>query len=323
MAGEGNDVVFEQLQIQRIRDEILPLFARLAAGDEAFFENPYLGRSRDPLRPESVMCAVGGELHERCWQHVRESRRRLHPETLCFPVDCRECPVYVDARPTIVEELGEEFNNMVHLLRRNRKHVQSAMNFTRDLASSLEDLDLENHRIREEMNLDPLTGLFNRRFLDESLEHEVQRCQHRRRQLSLLMLDIDHFKTWNDLHGHLEGDRMLARFGKLLRASIRDYDRAFRFGGEEFLVLFPDTGLEDARNVAERIRRRFEQLVFNVPVSRDFPEGRDSRTISGGVACYREGLGAMELLEMADQALYCAKSSGRNRIEYLPLHVVA
>ncbi len=322
MVDEALDAVFEQMQIQRIRDEILPLFARLAAGEEAFFDNPSLGRSRDPLRSEPALCAVGGLRHERCWQHVRESRRRPHPETFCFPVDCRECPVYSDARPSIVEELGEEFNNMVHLLRSNQRDVRSAMNFTRDLACSLEDLDQENHRIREEMNLDLLTGLYNRRFLDESLANEVQRCQHRRRHLSLLMLDIDHFKTWNDLHGHLEGDRMLARFGKLLRASIRDYDRAFRFGGEEFVVLFPDTGLEDARTVAERIRLRFEQLVFTLPVSREFPEGRDSRTISGGVASYRDGLGAMELLEMADQALYCAKSSGRNRIETVPLHVV-
>ena len=322
MSAEAHDAGIEQLQIQRIRDEILPLFARLAAGEEAFFDNPYLGRSRDPLRPEPVMCSVGGGTNERCWQQVREQRRRPHPETLCFPVDCGACPIYKDARPSIVEELGEEFNNMVHLMRRNRKNVQSAMNFTRDLACSLEDLDLENHRIREEMNIDPLTGLFNRRFLDESLENEIQRCQHRRRHLSLLMLDIDHFKTWNDLHGHLEGDRMLARFGKLLRASIRDYDRAFRFGGEEFVVLFPDTGLEDARAVADRIRLRFEQLVFTLPVGRNCPEGRDSRTISGGVASYRDGLGAMELLELADQALYCAKSSGRNRIENVPLHVV-
>lgn len=322
MAGEAHDAVFEQLQIQRIRDEILPLFTRLADGEEVFYDNLCLGRSRDPLRSGPAMCFVSGERHERCWQRVRESRRCSHPDTLCFPIACEECPVYKDARPSIVEELGEEFNNLVHLLRRNEREVHSAMNFTRDLASSLEDLDLENHRIREQMNLDPLTGLFNRRFLDESLEHEVQRCQHRRRHLSLLMLDIDHFKTWNDLHGHLEGDRMLARFGKLLRASVRDYDRAFRFGGEEFVVLFPDTGLDDALTVAERIRMRFEQLVFTVPVTREFPEGRDSRTISGGVAGYREGLGAMELLELADQALYCAKSSGRNRIESVPLHVV-
>jgi diguanylate cyclase (GGDEF)-like protein len=272
MAGEARDAVFEQFQIQRIRDEILPLFARLADGEEVFYDNPCLGRSRDPLRAGPEMCSVSGERHERCWQRVRESRRSSHPDLHCFPIDCDECPVYKDARPSIVEELGEEFNNLVHLLRRNEREVRSAMDFTRDLAGSLEDLD--------------------------------------------------HFKTWNDLHGHLEGDRMLARFGKLLRASIRDYDRAFRFGGEEFVVLFPDTGLDDALTVAERIRKRFEQLVFTVPVTREFPEGRDSRTISGGVAGYREGLGAMELIELADQALYCAKSSGRNRIESVPLHVV-
>ena len=321
----SEDLTMQNL-IERIREEILPLFERFVAGEDVHFANPDAGQAVDCLSSDALDgCAAdraGALERRRCWQVVGECRHRPRSTVTCFPTDCKECSFYRDACPTIVEELGEAFNHMVYLLGRKDRAVRDAMNFTRDLASSLEDLDLENRQIREQMHLDPLTGLFNRLFLDVCLPREIERCQHRRRSFSVLMLDLDLFKSWNDLHGHLEGDRMLARFGKLVRDSIREYDKAFRFGGEEFVILFPDTDLDDAVLVAERIRERFAQLVFDVPVSEAFPDGVDGRTISGGVAVYGEGMGANDLLERADQALYVAKSSGRNRIETSPQLVV-
>lgn len=303
-----------EVLVNRIRDEIIPLFDRLIEGEQVHFENPHLARDEDWQKGMPDHCSGSASGHERCWQEVGEYRRQSSTENQCFPLDCKECPVYRGACPTVVEELGEAFNNMVYLLHRKDETVQNAMNFTRDLAMSLESLDLENHLIREKMHTDTLTGLHNRRYMDDCLIREVERCQNRRHMLSVLMIDIDYFKSYNDLYGHLEGDRMLSRIGKLLKASIRDYDQAFRYGGEEFVVLLPDTSLEEATTVAERIRKRFETLVFNVPAHSGNPEGRESRTLSVGIAGFQEGLGAMELIELADQALYRAKHDGRNRI---------
>jgi len=303
--------------IERLRKEILPLFDKLIAGEETYFENPYV--ERDSIATGApVHCPGSTNKYERCWQSVGEYRRQPHPDTLCFPHDCKECPVYQDACPTIVEEVGEAFNNMVYLVHRKDETVQNAMNFTRDLAISLENMDLEHQLMRERMQTDPLTGLFNRGYLDECLGKEVDRCRSRKLELSLLMLDLDLFKSYNDLYGHLQGDRMLARFGRLLRAAIRDTDQAFRFGGEEFVILLPGTDGEDAFKVAERIRERFASLVFNVPSHSGNPEGRDSRTVSIGVVAHEEGMNAEQLLAAADQALYGAKNNCRNCVVMSP-----
>ncbi len=306
-----------EILVNRIRDEIIPLFDRLIAGEQVHFENPYLERDEARMVEMPQSCSERILGHERCWQEVGEYRRRSQADLQCFPHDCKECPIYRNACPSVVEELGEAFNNMVYLLLRKEESVQNAMNFTRDLAISL-----ENHLIREKMHTDPLTGLYNRRYMDDCLIREVERCQNRRHMLTLLMVDIDYFKSYNDLYGHLEGDRMLARIGKLLKASIRDYDLAFRYGGEEFVMLLPDTDPDEAAMVAERIRVRFESLVFNVPSHSGNVDGRESRTLSIGISTYEQGLGAMELLELADQALYRAKNEGRNRVViYEPMTV--
>ncbi len=300
--------------VERIRSEILPLFDRLIAGEETYFENPYVERDEGIAAGAPQHCPGSSGGYERCWQSVGEYRRQPQPDVLCFPHDCKECPVYRDACPTIVEELGEAFNNMVYMLHRKDETVQNAMNFTRDLAISLENMDLEYQLMRERMQTDPLTGLYNRGYLDECLDKEVARCRSRKLELSLLMLDLDLFKSYNDLYGHLQGDRMLERFGRLLRAAIRDTDQAFRFGGEEFVILLPGTSGEDAYKVAERIRERFASLIFNVPPNSVNPEGRDSRTVSVGVVAHDDDMNAEQFLAAADRALYRAKNEGRNRV---------
>jgi len=149
---------------------------------------------------------------------------------------------------------------------------------------------------------DPLTGLANRRFLQLQMEKCFKVVQRYREELSLIMLDIDRFKEFNDSRGHLEGDRLLTQVADLLIRELRNADYIFRYGGEEFLCMLPKTDQKEACEVAERLR---EIVARETPV-----------TISLGVATFRAGMtDREELIERADAALYLAKQNGRNRVE--------
>ncbi len=158
---------------------------------------------------------------------------------------------------------------------------------------------------------DHLTRLSNRRVFRQSLHGEILRCQRYGLVLSVLLLDLDGFKAVNDACGHLFGDLVLERVGRLLRRSVREADLAARYGGEEFAVLMPETDRIGAYVVGERIRRRVLGAFAAEPTA-----GREVRlTLSGGVASYPDdGIDAESLLERADRALYLAKGSGRNRV---------
>ncbi|CBA17007.1 sensor domain-containing diguanylate cyclase [Xanthomonas albilineans] len=176
-------------------------------------------------------------------------------------------------------------------------------------------LALSNLRLRESLRLqsirDPLTGLFNRRYLEESLQHELARCERRSMPLSLLMLDVDHFKQFNDVHGHGGGDSLLAAVGQMLSSRLRGEDIACRYGGEEFTVILPETGPEEALVIAEHIRAAAPQLNANLD-----GKALPGVTLSIGLASYsRDGTVATTLLRKADAALYRAKRSGRNQVQ--------
>jgi diguanylate cyclase (GGDEF)-like protein len=158
---------------------------------------------------------------------------------------------------------------------------------------------------------DALTGLANRRVFQETLEAEIRRSRRYRWPVTVLLMDLDHFKDVNDSHGHMLGDLVLERVGGIVRHAVRDADAACRFGGEEFGVVLPETAREGGYAVAERIRRRVEQAFKDRPV-----DGRDiPMTISAGLAAFPEdGLHADELAARADEALYGAKHAGRNRV---------
>ncbi|WP_305806260.1 diguanylate cyclase [Stenotrophomonas sp. YIM B06876] len=182
--------------------------------------------------------------------------------------------------------------------------------------SAMEQLSLalSNLRLRESLRLqsirDPLTGLYNRRYLEESLTREIARCGRRSQPLSVLMLDVDHFKKFNDTHGHSGGDALLAAVGQLLSAHLRGEDIACRYGGEEFTVILPESSNEHARRHAEEIRHALSQL--SVPFAgKTLPPA----TISVGIATYPDdGVAGITLLRKADAALYRAKRTGRNRV---------
>jgi diguanylate cyclase (GGDEF)-like protein len=162
---------------------------------------------------------------------------------------------------------------------------------------------------------DPLTKVYNRGYLDEKLVHEVKRAFRFERPLSLIMLDIDHFKIINDTFGHLTGDQVLAECARLMSASVRkEIDWVARYGGEEFVIVLPETSLSGARIAAERFRNRLASCVIDA-------NGNELRvTASFGVtsftpSCQQEDLTmAAVLLERADQCLYQAKKEGRNRV---------
>jgi len=149
---------------------------------------------------------------------------------------------------------------------------------------------------------DPLTGLANRRLMYIELERNMAKVRRYGGSFSVIMMDIDHFKKYNDTRGHVEGDRLLVDFAGLLTVSTREMDLRARYGGEEFIVLLPDTGGETAVEVAERIRKTVER--------------HGTVTVSLGVASYRAGMkDCAEIINDADDALYRAKCNGRNRVE--------
>jgi two-component system, cell cycle response regulator len=169
-------------------------------------------------------------------------------------------------------------------------------------------------KIAEGALQDPLTGLYNRRHFEERLGSELASSQRHGRPLSLLLVDVDHFKKVNDDHGHLAGDEALKMIAFVLRGAIRKEDVLARYGGEEFVVLARETALAGARALGERVRKAVER-------SRCAWQGSDlgltvsiGVTVSIGLAEFVAGRSERELIEAADRALYLAKEAGRNRV---------
>jgi len=164
---------------------------------------------------------------------------------------------------------------------------------------------LKNQSIR-----DPLTGLFNRRYLQESVEPEIQRASEQQQSIGMIILDIDYFKRFNDTFGHQAGDKVLQAIGQLLMRSIRGMDLPFRYGGEEFLVILLGADLEMTQAKAEMLRSEVKLLQLE-------HNGQSLGTITSsfGVACFPEhGQTLPKLVAVADAALYEAKRLGRDRV---------
>ncbi len=156
---------------------------------------------------------------------------------------------------------------------------------------------------------DGLTGLHNHRMFQERLSEEILRAERYKRRLFLLLLDIDHFKMFNDTYGHQTGDEVLRTIASVIRGSVRKVDFAARYGGEEFVIILPETDCENAFMVAERIREKVERYVIDVG-------GHKTRlTVSIGISCFpQDAIDKEDLIRKADAALYLAKEGGRNRV---------
>jgi len=155
---------------------------------------------------------------------------------------------------------------------------------------------------------DDLTQLYNSRHFHEKLKTEIDRTARYHRPLSLLLMDIDDFKHYNDAYGHLEGNKVLASLGKVIRGGLRSADSGFRYGGEEFTVILPETDLDGSIKVAERIRKVFEAEIFYPK-----PDEAAHSTVSIGVSQYQSKEAQNHFVKRTDNAMYEAKKEGKNR----------
>lgn len=176
-----------------------------------------------------------------------------------------------------------------------------------------DELKKANELLTRLTNTDDLTGLYNRRYLTDTLSNEFVRAQRYQDNLTLVIFDIDHFKVINDNFGHQNGDTVLAAVSAAAQHGLRPYDVAARYGGEEFVLVIPGATLAEGVTVAERLRKSVQALTFDPPL-----QGAKV-TISLGVASYPAAPVAdiASLFHLADQALYRAKQTGRNRVEIM------
>jgi diguanylate cyclase (GGDEF)-like protein len=177
------------------------------------------------------------------------------------------------------------------------------------LHSHIDEIETLQTKLREQAVRDPLTGLFNRRYLEETLDRELYRAEREEEPVSVVMIDIDHFKNVNDTYGHKAGDMVLQALGHLLLTHTRRGDVACRYGGEEFIIIMPSASLVAAYERAEQWRLAFAQLDIN-------DEGQQVQaTLSIGIAQFpQHGSDINTLLRAADEALYASKAAGRNRV---------
>ncbi len=193
--------------------------------------------------------------------------------------------------------------------------VQTAKDMKRDnhKASKLEVTQLQHNleTVRSESLTDPLTSLSNRKYFDEALAKTIAEAAKSSAPMSLMLTDIDHFKSFNDTYGHLTGDQVLRLVALSVKQNVKGQDIAARYGGEEFAIVLPRTALREAITVADHIRRA---VMGKELMKRSTGEHLGRVTISIGVATHRTGDSIQSLIERADACLYAAKRNGRNRV---------
>jgi diguanylate cyclase (GGDEF)-like protein len=170
----------------------------------------------------------------------------------------------------------------------------------------LKQLKEKNLELEQIIKIDGLTELLNHKCILEKLEEEIHRAQRYDTSFSIIMFDIDNFKLINDNYGHQKGDEVLIQISKFLRNSLRNIDTIGRYGGEEFLIILPETNLQGAYTIAERLREGVSKI--------DFSKENLKITISGGIVEFINE-SSTDLIKKADKLLYNAKRNGRNRIE--------
>ena len=180
-----------------------------------------------------------------------------------------------------------------------------------ETTAELESMQREFERTKMEASMDFLTGVANRKAFNETLALLARNAEHEDKPLSLLILDIDHFKVFNDAHGHLVGDEVLKFVAKIIKEFVRGRDFIARYGGEEFVVLLPFTPLGGAKILGENMRRYFEQAHLKIA---DKAKALGRITLSIGITSYSPGEVLDDFIARADKALYRAKSSGRNKV---------
>lgn len=259
-----------------------------------------LSRQCWALRRGQAHYLPGGSVGMRC-EHIDADADLQRTSCLCLPLVAQGTPIgllHVSAPASGLSDDGDA-----------------------DIIAAVAEqlaLAVANMQLREKLQVqslrDPLTGLFNRRYLEENLARELHRCERRKLPLSVLMVDVDHFKQFNDSHGHAAGDAVLALVGRTLSEAIRQEDMGCRYGGEEFTIVLPETDAATAFARAETIRRTLETATIV-----HLRQTLGPVTVSIGIATYpADGTTPELLLEVADAWLYRAKAGGRNQIAPTP-----
>ena len=212
--------------------------------------------------------------------------------------ECEMLTIDHEAVWSLIDNSLDASRNMLHILSKRMR-----------LSDQLFIDNLKRQMIYERYaNVDELTGLHNRRWMNEMFERQMHRCAQSHEPGTLIMIDADHFKQFNDLHGHLGGDQALRAIAQAMLHCLRPQDLAARYGGEEFAVFLPQTLLKDAVNIADRLRTHISQATIAMPNGDILP----SITISLGLSEIKAGDTLEQLVARADAALYRAKHAGRN-----------
>ena len=232
-------------------------------------------------------------------------------EEVSFELQSRRDPSrYYDVSINTLHNHGGQQNGRLISLRDVTERKQSELALHKmnlRLQRQVKKISALHDELREQAIRDPLTGLYNRRYLDETLEREFSRARRASYPISVVLLDTDRFKSVNDTYGHKSGDRVLTVLGEIIRQSIRAGDIPCRYGGEEFVIVMPDTPIEIAAQRAEQIRQRFHAMRFFKGENAIVP------SLSLGIAAYpSHGRSAGKVLHAADRAMYAAKSAGGN-----------
>jgi diguanylate cyclase (GGDEF)-like protein/PAS domain S-box-containing protein len=261
---------------------------------------------------------------QKSWQTAQDWIDRMHPDdrektvNMCVSLSDQGTDHEADYRALTSTGDYVWIRDVVHVIRENNETV-AIIGFMFDISERKRmELELEAlYRKNQELLLqDPLTLVANRKALSERIENEFKRATRKQRALSLLFIDIDHFKKYNDEHGHLQGDHCLISVAQLLKQHFsRASDFVARFGGEEFVVLLPETSLKDAVRLAEEFRCAVCDL--EIP---NLATGKNTQvTVSIGVNCYaaqQQYHNVVDFLNSADELLYLAKHKGRNQVQY-------
>jgi diguanylate cyclase (GGDEF)-like protein len=219
-------------------------------------------------------------------------------------------PQYIDLRVSSLYDRNGKFSGRMVILRdithskSAEKALQQANQRLQEKLAEIESLQIQ---LSERAVRDILTGLFNRRYLEETLERELSRAERKGYLVCVIMIDIDHFKKLNDTYGHQAGDLMLHELGEIIKTHTREGDIACRYGGEEFVIVMPDVKPDIAYQRAEDLRLAFQEMHLH------YQDNILNSTLSGGVAIFpRDGKTGDHILNSADHALYTAKAEGRN-----------
>jgi diguanylate cyclase len=211
-----------------------------------------------------------------------------------------------------LDEIHEIVSEIIHVTVEVIQASEQLKEHLEETASKSEKLQHELKRAQHEILIDPLTSLYNRKAFDKQISNFMKTFQDEGKLFSLVMIDIDHFKKFNDQHGHLMGDQVLKFMGRLLSKELKGKDYVGRYGGEEFYILMEDASMDNAFIVAEKIRKSLTGFQLKY-VETGQALGRI--TISAGVAAVKNNDTAESLIKRADDALYLAKQSGRNSVK--------